>query len=580
MERSLAFFSQLIKRSVNPDSITGLNTIQTNVQYDIKKYDPNHVLKSQTSETKNATYNVIESLQQSGQFINYIGNSTISNDYKALPLDDYSDIKLSSIINWSNNYKSMVLKPAYFAYLKDFGIYPNNRLMILRRFNGPAYNDLFTTDISPINTMVSYIDMNNIGLSIKFNEIWDIKAKTNFMEVLEDIIGIKGNNLKDQGMGVGKVVTSVVDKTKNAFGINTSPLGNDILTKVAQKIGIITDGDPPYGDPNIINEAAIRNANGNELQTGLKSDITINFETKYIFREINGIDGRAEFLDIIANAINMGTSDSRFYLSGKYTDVLQKLIKDVSNGDIDKFISDIGDSLRTLMSDVINAFVNNDIQNTISNMLEKSGDDGATSSININLSSMLDKVKEAGAALVKQRVNRNRWKLYGAVASMSGVPTAPWHITIGNPKFPWFVIGNLVVTKVILEPGGEMSYNDMFTELTVKIELESGRSLGAQEIANLFNSAKGRIYATPEAIQKIEIPNNAQYSLPGKPVSSNTPSNNKNKETNKKIQPKVDTDKKNEVRNSTNYSNNVQGLPDNNLNPKIPMAAPTFSGGF
>jgi hypothetical protein len=54
-------------------------------------------------------------------------------------------IKLSSIIDWTQkNHEAMRLNVFHFAYLKDFGVYPANRLMVLRRFNGPVPDDIFS----------------------------------------------------------------------------------------------------------------------------------------------------------------------------------------------------------------------------------------------------------------------------------------------------------------------------------------------------------------------------------------------------------------------------------------------------
>ena len=73
-------------------------------------------------------------------------------------------------------------------------------------------------------------------------------------------------------------------------------------------------------------------------------------------------------------------------------------------------------------------------------------------------------MNDIGGSLLKSRYQRYKWQLRGAVGAMTGYATAPWHITLGNPMYPWFSCGNMIVDGVELEAGGELGYEDMFTE--------------------------------------------------------------------------------------------------------------------
>jgi len=48
-------------------------------------------------------------------------------------------------------------KPVDFAYLKDVGVYPNNRIIICRRFDSAVGNDLTQVADEPISTIISWI---------------------------------------------------------------------------------------------------------------------------------------------------------------------------------------------------------------------------------------------------------------------------------------------------------------------------------------------------------------------------------------------------------------------------------------
>ena len=545
-DRSLAFFATIANQQSNTDPLTGMGMSNISVQYDITKYDkanPQDTSK-QTQETKNVNYNVIGSLQNSGQFINYLGNST-TNDYKPLgqQSNDDSDIKLSSIIKWTNDKPAMSLNVFNFAYLKDFNVYPANKLMILRRFNGPVNDDIFSSSMIPTNTMATYYHLDKSPIKISFNEEWT-KTDDTFIEVLQDVIGIKF----ESGSGDNKSALSKVAG---------SPIGQDMLQIVGQKLGIISEGGLPYGDPNIIYESMIRKTSKEnsdssfEMESGLTSKINIDFETTYIFREIGGIDAKAAMLDIIANAVHMGTSNARFYITGNAASSLSSIIHDMETGNVDALFKEILGALSGLIKD----------------LASKIASAGATIITDASKTSTVDAIlgdaKALGSMLLKTRYSRYKWKLQGAIASLSGMYTAPWHITIGNPKFPWFCCGNLVVEDVTLDAGGELGYNDMFTELTVKIRLQSGRSLGADELTSLFNNGRGRIYDTPEKLQSLNVPNDQSYKIPG--IEATGSQNVKQDQTT--INNQADTDQKNVIPNTTDFSfGNTSEDP--NLNPQ------------
>lgn len=541
-DRSLQFFVGIANKQNSPDPNTGMATSNHSVQYDIKKYNPADPLATPQSETRTVNYTVVNSLQAEGQFINYLGNSP-TNDYRAYSNnpEHESDIDLSSIIDWTQkNHPSMKLNAFHFAYLKDYRVYPANRLMVLRRFNGPVNDNIFNTLTSPVNTMVTYYNFEEKNpLTISFNEKWKTFDST-FMDVLQNVIGIKFDTIP----GIKEVINV-------ASGSN---LAQDIFNKIGQKLGIISEGGMPYGDPNIIYEASIRDVSGEDVASGLESEISINFETTYVMREIFGVDSKAAMLDIIANAVSMGTSPARFYITGNAASTLNKIMKDMETGNVDGLFTQIIDGLKEIITGITQA-----ISDTVTTVTDAAASGGADAAIQ----AVLGQLDQFGSALLKQRYTRYKWQLRGAVAALSGMYTAPWHITIGNPKFPWFSCGNLVVDSVTMEAGGELGYNDMFTELTVKIKLKSGRALGADELTGLFNNGRGRIYDTPDAIQALYIPSDQSSRMPGTEAISNV---NTSAGDQNVLNNPVDTDVQNAIPNTSDFSLNNTDI-DNNLNP-------------
>lgn len=536
-DRSLAFFTTLANRQSNVDPKTGLSTTTHTVQYDIKKYDKTDPLSGDktTSESKTVDYTLVQSLQADGQFINYQGNSNTNNytAYTSNP-EQESDIKLSSIIEWTKqNHPSMKLKAEHFTYLKDFGVYPANRMMVLRRFNDGVTHDLFNCTTPPISTMATYYNLEKSPFTMEFKEEWT-DFEGSIMELLQDIVGIKF----DQIPKVGKIIGAAMNAAPSNFQ-------QTVIEAIGQKLGLVSTGGAIYGDPNIIYQAAIRDSSSDEVKSGLKSDIRITFDTHYMFREINGVDGKVAMLDIIANCIHMGTSNSRFILTHNGNDKLNQIVNAMQDGKVDGLLNVIIDSI----SDIVT-----ESGKILSNIMAGAAKD-VSALVQGNTKPLVDDIINGLNAQIRNRFSRYKWKLRGAIGAMTGQHTAPWHVTIGNPKFPWFTIGNLILDSIHLDFGGELSYNDMPTELNVKITLKSGRVMGAQELTELFNNGKGRIYDTPEKVQQLKMPSDQQVTFSDSP-SADQSSNASNAP--------ADTDRKNAIHNVTPFSMNNQDS-DNNI---------------
>ena len=111
--------------------------------------------------------------------------------------DDPSDksvynISTSNIIEQLQGYPCMRLKFADFAYCRDYGVYPNNRLVVCRRFQAPMIDDLTLAGkdngSEPISTLISWAPDTEAILSFNFGEVW-VEAQASFKELLNDVGG-------------------------------------------------------------------------------------------------------------------------------------------------------------------------------------------------------------------------------------------------------------------------------------------------------------------------------------------------------------------------------------------------------
>jgi len=130
-----------------------------------------------------------ETKDEAGNLIKKGDNST----RKALHNNSIYDVSVLNIIEKLAGTKA-ALRPADFAYLKNVGVYPNNRLMIARRFASPSDDNIMVpkkdSDLGSFATLISWIPETENFLDITFGEEWtDSEAdfKTILTPLGEDI---------------------------------------------------------------------------------------------------------------------------------------------------------------------------------------------------------------------------------------------------------------------------------------------------------------------------------------------------------------------------------------------------------
>lgn len=419
------------------------------------------------------------------------------------------------------------LKAADFAYLRDLGIYPLNRMCILRRFPDGAFlhENLEEMSCEPIATCIGWIKADQNFGNISFNETWDTTDRR-FDQKIMDIIGKFGGKdnkatpiipIPDYAQGTlfefykRAGLTGTEDETNAYTGVES---GGD-----ASNWGI---GNIPVGDPNILHEGPYRPAEGQNI----KSDFTFDFETTYEQKMLGDIDPGSAMLDIIDNLLAIGTSNMKFYW-GENSPTMVNARNAVSGkaNDVDAwwlFISTIMESFWTSLSslfqdiaaktkETINIVKNEGIKEGIKNV----GDDS------------LDVIK----TILTSTVAIHRYELRGSIELMTGgrLSSTPWHLTIGNPYSPWLSTNHIIVKSATIETSTEMGFNEQPKYLTVKFNCALSRSLGKQEILRMFNNTYRRNYtSTPPSSQyklfnSVPKQNNVESKPEPEPLTPLTP---------------------------------------------------------
>jgi len=395
--------------------------------------------------------------------------------------DDIYDTSVSSLVRWSANKPAMKLEFSDFAYLKNLGVYPNNRLIVARRFGGGIGNDLHAVQGKPLATMVSWIpDQDDSFLNVSYSENW-IEAEASYVDVLNDI-GKSTKVSSDDDNKIGNLAARGLDMLP--FPGLMEPIQRDVMAK----FGLVDDPyNLPLGNPNLIRKAMRRSTVEPEQPgSGLNCEIQIKMVVEYEQKFINGLDPTLVYLDIIQNAIYFGTSDAAFQMSKGFATGANKLLANLISGNYKAIFNALSEVVKTIFKTITEK-----IEQMVQLLITPPDDD---------LSKMGDKIKTAlysafdylSEKVIGTVIGKYKQRLIGITNSLTGSPSTPWHITVGNPKKPIFTSGDMLLSGVDLELGKVLAFNDLPSTIKFTLTFKNARPLGAQEIFNRLNTGRGR----------------------------------------------------------------------------------------
>jgi len=396
--------------------------------------------------------------------------------------DDANDVSIDSIVAYTSDIPAMKLTYADFAYLKNVGVYPNNRLIVARRFRSGVHSDLSSVTETPMATLVSWVPEGTEWIKAAFGEEWT-QAEASFTSILNNVGSEMPSLLGGSNLG---------NAAASGFGALPFPgFMEGIQYEVLRRLGVTEGfgiGNSPLGNPNLIREAMIRKTlDKNQSGSGLTCKISVAMEVEYEQKFIDGLDPSLVYLDIIQNALTFGTSESYFQFNTKFESKTSDFIKNLIKGDLKSIGTAIVDFVQALLGAIadIGRQIVNKLVNSVTNIA------GSVQSPD----SIFSNVEKAFASTIGHVVSKYKVKLIGVINSLTGTPSAPWHVTIGNPKKPLFCSGDMLVTSVELTLGKNLSFNDLPSSIKLSFTLASARNLGGQEIFQRFNTGRGRSYA-------------------------------------------------------------------------------------
>jgi len=448
---------------------------------------------------------------------NYESSRGSAKGSNKLHNNDVYDTSVLNILQKLSGTKA-ALKPQDFAYLKDLGVYPNNRLMVARRFHSPVGDNIMHKAKSskkpvkglPMAVLISWVPEGDNFVDITFGEVWT-EAKADFTGML--------NSLGD-------------DFKARAFGDKLGALGNSVplpgFTEIFQRwflaeLGLLESSAAnsiPAGNPNLIKEAKVRKTVGySEPGSGLSAKVSITMNCEYELKFISGIDPTIVWMDLLGNIMRFGTSDSSNY--GLSQNVAAKINRWAANPYtlIDDVVSSISSAIGKAKDDLMKAIKS--IWTSATEAAQKlsdgstSGDGKEKSERSLAMDAanaaydagekLINGLISLGKKVIVASVMKYRVEVLGIVNALTGNPSTPWHITIGNPMRPVFCSGDMYTQEVQLVLGPTLAFNDLPSSISVKFTLTNARALGLQEIMAKFNSGYLRTVDTQRSFYETTV---------------------------------------------------------------------------
>lgn len=395
--------------------------------------------------------------------------------------DSIYNITTTNILKVLQPYPAMRLKSSDFVYCKNYGVYPNNRLIVCRRFPSVIGDDLSSNTLQESNTtLVTWFSDQENPIEFDFGEEW---IQTN--DTLKDVLNSVGKDALMQIGGLGDISSRLGDS------IPLPGITEVFQRQVLEKIGIIDSKSSsrlPSGDPNLIMESSRRKTLGtNSPGSGLIGKFSVKVKCSWEQKFINGIDPTFVYYDILRTILSFGGSSATFYLgkNNRIVGGVESLLNAMSNPDqllvkINEYIKAMIDSI-SVLSEKISQFLSGEKPEDEEDAEEVDVDD-----VEIGLSRLLKSIPETIS-------RKYKIPILGILNYLTGTPSGPWHVTIGNPMRPILSSGDMICRNVTIKLGPQLSFNDLPSSIDCEFTLESSRNLGIDEIFGKLSSGSVRV---------------------------------------------------------------------------------------
>lgn len=448
---------------------------------------------------------------------------------------DITNCSIRELVSLSHEKNSILgmarYKYADFMYCKDVGKVSNNHMITLRKFKHPVGDNIFRTSTFAYANEVErgLFDYTNDGdcgrlitwfdtddnklediLNYKYSASWkELNAKIEQVQSEEDAEerGPLGMLLNSVNPAYNKATLAGMGGTHNLFSqygarwFNIKQGGNSQNTKMQT----LYDSNKVYTPKNTIQDTHI-------YEGKLQFDHEITLKFSYRLRAYDNINPKTAFLDLLANILEVT------YRRGEFWGGSRRFIGSPANragwNKANKFIDEQWDKLGGFLNGLASGVV--DFQSIVQsaaaavdalknaavgfvNNMQDAAQGGAKGVMQSLLQGMIKLNKRTGfthglKAQLKNAIGRPA--MYAMDSLLSADNVGLWHITIGNPKNPIMVMGNMILTGASIQHKGPLGVDDFPTELTVTVSLKPGRSRDLTEIGRMYTKGAGALYQT------------------------------------------------------------------------------------
>lgn len=389
-----------------------------------------------------------------------------------------------------------------FMYCKYYGKIPNNRLITLRRYPFPIGDSLRLggerRNAIPVAQAVTWFGgdtantLNSLGV---FN--WDIPWTT--INAVDGSTGqtIEGNEItlnellnlvKKVGTGGDQIASAITAAYVGTVGTDAQMQQasgyEEKIQRYQRNLYDQTSGpywNRIYGPVNVITKSTRRERG---IQTGWESNpIVLKFH--YTFRSFNGMSPKIAALDIISNFMNLTYQDAQFL------------------GQLARYFPKLGIKFDPTTTEAIGNILTSWGSTHAGNNSQEFGTIWAN---------LVGAVKLAGSKIVSdplgvgQKVLQTglmRPDLLGGTipdlisikSALSDRPVGEWHIVVGNPMNPIFVMGDLLCSDVKMVWDDELGPDDFPTGVMFTVTLRQGKPRDKTAIERMLNHGQTKLTA-------------------------------------------------------------------------------------
>jgi len=453
-------------------------------------------------------------------------NTPLLNDTQDSELDpqitDCSIRTLCALSKTANSSLGMArYKYADFMYCKDLGKVSNNHLITLRKFAHPIGDHIFEM-ASPKYVATagdhSFQVEGDIGRLVTWfgtddNRLEDI-CKYSYHATWKELnaqIEEKESQADDPSTGILGMISNAFNPVYNKavdagqagnhsiWGWLGSQLSDHTFQGIGKNNGLLRnyDNNKVYTPKN-----TVQSTNIYEGKLEFSHEFTLNFS--YQLRAYDNINPRSALTDLIGNILEVT------YRRGKFWGGDRKLIGPPQDmGPFNKtsaFIDNAFDKLGGFFQSLVDGGINfqdilgkvgsafNNLLGQAMNLAKGNGlsEIGTAYAAKITDLMTTSGFTEAAKGYLKNALGRPT--LYAWQSLLSGDDVGLWHVTIGNPRNPILVMGNLILTNAQVSHSGPLGIDDFPSELKVSITLKHARPRDLTEISRMYTKGASAIY--------------------------------------------------------------------------------------